>query len=303
MPTWESSRVVEAKAPAKVNLFLEVTGKRPDGYHEISSVAAPVSLFDELTFEKAAGIELDCDNPELPTDESNLVVKAASLLKDRYDVRGGVRVSLRKRIPVSAGLGGGSSNAAAAIVALNDLWELGLTHGEMISVAADTGSDVALFLCEGVVHMRGRGERVSLVENNLPELCLVLAVPPFGLSTADVYSRVRVPDAQHRKSASGMIEGFLNGDWELIARNTYNRLQEAAFRAEPRLEELFEGITRATTLPVRMSGSGSAFFVCCESQGESADVSQLLEEIEGIQVVEALVLKRGPIGSAVGKGR
>ncbi len=303
MPTWDSSRVIEAKAPAKVNLFLEVVGKRPDGYHDISSIAAPVNLFDELQFEKAQEIELHCDNPDLPADGSNLVVKAAQLLKNRYNVSGGARITLSKRIPIGAGLGGGSSDAATAIIALNELWELGLTLEELIPVAAETGSDVALFLYSGVVHMRGRGEKVTQVEDNLRELRLVLAIPPFGVSTSEVYSRVKVPDAQHRKSASGMLEGFMSGDPELVSRNTYNRLQEAAFMVESQLEEFYDIIACETTLPVRMSGSGSAFYVCCESAEESAEVSQLVANIEDIQVMEVSILKRCPVKSASGAGR
>ena len=303
MPALKSTRIIEAKAPAKVNLFLEVIGKRPDGYHQISSIAAPVTLYDELTFEKADRIELTCDNQDIPSDDSNLVVKAAKLLQDKCSVSTGARISLRKKIPAGAGLGGGSSDAAAAILALNEMWELGLAFEEMVSIAADTGSDVALFLCGGVVHMQGRGERVSPVENRLREFRLVLAVPPFGVSTAEVYSRVRVPDAQHRKSASGMIEGFAGGNWELVARNTYNRLQQAAYETEPQLEELCESIAGVTQLPVRMTGSGSAFFICCKSADESAEVSQLLAEIEDMHVVEVSVLAPSAAKSTVGAGK
>jgi 4-diphosphocytidyl-2-C-methyl-D-erythritol kinase len=303
MPTWESNRVIKAKAPAKVNLFLEVTAKRPDGYHEISSVVAPVSLFDELSFEKSDRIELACDTPGLPADESNLVVKAARILKESRNISAGVRVTLDKRIPVGAGLGGGSSDAAAAITALNELWELGLTREEMVRVAAETGSDVPLFLYDGVVHVRGRGEKVVEIENNLREFPLVLATVPFGLSTAEVYRRVRIPDTQHLRSAAGTIEGFLSGDWELVARNTFNRLQEAAFKKEPQLEELFESIADATHLPVSMSGSGSAFFVCCESAEASAQVGRLLKEVEEIHAVGVSVLKHNAARSPAGAGR
>ena len=230
-------------------------------------------------------------------------MKSAKLLQDRCSISEGVRISLCKNIPVGAGLGGGSSDAAATIAALNKLWDLNLSHEETVSFAADIGSDVALFLYGGVVHMQGRGEKVTTVENKLHEFYIVLAAPPFGVSTAEVYSRVRVPDTQHRKSTSGMIEGFISGNWELVARNTYNRLQEAAYRTEPQLEELCESVARVTQLPVRMSGSGSAFFICCRSADESAEVSQLLGEIEDMRVMEVSVLKPSEAKFTVGAER
>src|SRR6185295_17620749 len=159
-----SSRAVNPvvySCPAKLNLLLAVTGRRPDGFHELVSVVAPVEFGDTLTVEPAAEFSLSCDDPTLPTDASNLVLKAAQAFRTATGWKGGARFALAKRIPMAAGLGGGSSDAAAALSALNQLAGGTLSAPALAQVAAEVGSDCALFLPGGPVVMRGRGERVE----------------------------------------------------------------------------------------------------------------------------------------------
>lgn len=278
MQAWNTDRVIEAKAPAKINLFLEVLRKRPDGYHDISSVVVPVSMYDELRFEETQGaIELVCDDACIPARSDNLTVKAAELLRDSRNASKGVKITLKKGIPVGAGLGGGSSDAATTLLALNSLWNLELELESMLSLAAQLGADVPLFLYGRAVHMTGRGEKVVPLENTLGEMNFAIAIPDFGMSTRTVYSRLKVPLDVQRRSASGMIEGLLKGERELVVRNIFNRLTQTACEEEPRLEDIYREITQATELPVAMTGSGSAFFVCCSSREESERVSDLLK--------------------------
>src|SRR5262249_22987411 len=157
---------VEIRAPAKVNLFLEVLAKRPDGYHEIATLLVSITLFDTLEFkEEASGkILLQCDHPELGTGPENLICKAAELLRKHCKVASGARIRLKKRIPLAAGLAGGSSDAAATLAGLNELWQLGLSTTELAELGAKIGSDVAFFFAGGAAWCTGRGEIVTPVK-------------------------------------------------------------------------------------------------------------------------------------------
>ncbi len=275
----ESNGVLEAKAPAKINLFLEVVGALADGYHEIRSVAVPVSLYDELSFEKTGGsVELECDLPGIPSGGENLVVRAANILREVSGVSRGVKITLKKSIPAGAGLGGGSSDAATTLLALNRLWELNMEVEELSPVAARVSADVPLFLYGSLVQLEGVGERVTPLENRLGELHFVVFVPEFGVSTQAVYNSAGVPHPSERRSLSAMVEGFRWGKMELVRRNTFNRLQEVAFEVEPRLRGVYESISAVTDLEITMSGSGSAFFSCCDSSAEQEDVAGALSE-------------------------
>src|SRR6476469_7269340 len=179
---------VRVSAPAKVNLFLEVLGKRADGYHEIATLMLAIDLEDELDVAPAESGELSltCDDPALPTGPENLVLKAASRLRAETGTSAGARIHLRKRIPWAAGLGGGSSDAAAALEGLNELWKLGLSTAALARVGSDIGSDVPFFLNGPAAWCTGRGEVVTPVKVGKP-LDLVLVKPAEGLGTAEVY--------------------------------------------------------------------------------------------------------------------
>lgn len=289
METGDAGMAFDTKAPAKVNLFLEVLGKRADGYHDISSVIVPLSLHDQLKFEKTnRHIELVCNDEGIPTGDDNLVVQAARLLRSVHSVEAGARITLEKGIPAAAGLGGGSSDAAATLAALNHLWELQLGVEDLMPLASRLGADVPFFIHGRLAYVRGTGEKVMPLESIQGELYFAIAVPDFGVSTSSVYRCVRVPSAEQRRSASGMIEGFLMGDGELVVRNAYNRLQEAAVEVEPRLKEFYDSLTEATDMTVTMSGSGSAFFVCCGSSQEAEEVSRVWEDVAGARVFTAV---------------
>ena len=191
---------VVVAAPAKLNLFLEILRKRPDGYHDLESLMVAVDLFDTLEVRATPGsISLSCDTPGLPTGADNLVVKAATILRDaakRPDL--GASIRLTKRIPTRAGLGGGSADAALTLLALNRIWKLALTREELAAMAASIGSDVAFFLAPPAAWCEGRGEVVT-PESVGSRFDFVLVCPPVGLATADVYRRLEVP----AKPASG----------------------------------------------------------------------------------------------------
>ena len=258
-------------SPAKLNLFLAVTGRRADGFHDLVSVATPLSFGDQLearSRERGAGSQftLTCDQPEVPVDGSNLVLKAAAVFVAATDWQGGVDFKLTKRIPVGAGLGGGSSNAVAALRALNQLSGGALAEDKLLAVAASLGSDCALFLHNGPVVMRGRGERIEALPGSasarLRGRRVLVFKPSFGISTPWAYGRMAAEAPAHywpAAEAEARLAAWLGGNApaeELLANN----MEGVAFAKFIALPVLLAGLQREFGVMVRMSGSGSACF-------------------------------------------
>ena len=271
---WQAGAWV-TKAPAKVNLFLEVLAKRADGYHEIATLMVAVSLYDSLKFkEEASGeIRLDCDHPQLSTGPDNLVCRAADVLKARTGCRRGARIRLRKRIPLAAGLAGGSTDAAATLDGLNRLWGLGLTKEELATLGGEIGSDVAFFFSTPAAWCTGRGEQVSPVRLSRP-LWFVLGCLPLGLSTATVYGGVRVPESP--QSGQEIRRAVIEGNVEEIGRRLHNRLQEPAEKLCPAVRDLRHRFESLRPAGVLMSGSGPSMFALCRDRREARRIAPLL---------------------------
>jgi 4-diphosphocytidyl-2-C-methyl-D-erythritol kinase len=258
------------RAPAKVNLFLEVTARRLDGYHELRTLLVAVSLFDVLAFAPAGAIRLSCTDPTLGTGPENLVVRAAQLLRRHSGTTVGAEIGLTKRIPVAAGLGGGSSDAATALVGLNRLWKLGLGRKELAGLAAKLGSDVPFFIQPPAAWCTGRGEVVTPCPLG-GRLHLVLVCPPFGLSTADVYGRVVAPDRP--QSGTALKQAVLSGDAEAIGRRLHNRLQEPALTLAPELRDWLEWLKVLKPLGQMVSGSGSTIFALARDAADARRIA------------------------------
>jgi 4-diphosphocytidyl-2-C-methyl-D-erythritol kinase len=260
-------------APAKVNLYLEVLGKRADGYHEVETLLVAVSLYDTLVFkEDSAGrFLLRCNRRDLSTGPENLVTRAAELLRRHTGCTRGARVRLVKRIPLAAGLAGGSTDAAAALAGLNRLWDLGLADAELAALAARLGSDVAFFFATPAAWCTGRGELVS--PTPLPRrLWVVLVCPPLGLSTADVYRGVTVPPAP--LDSQGMRRALEAGAVPEIGRRLHNRLQAPALALRPELAGYLERLAALGPAGRLMSGSGSTLFALCHDRAEAVRIAR-----------------------------
>ena len=262
---------VRVRTPAKVNLFLEVLGRRPDGYHEVATLLLAIDLFDELDFRPAltGDLSLTCDVPDLLTGPENLVLKAARRLRERTGYAGGATIRLTKRIPWAAGLGGGSSDAAATLAGLNELWKLGLSPAALARVGTEIGSDVPFFLNGPAAWCTGRGEVVSPVLIGR-QIDLVLVKPPEGLSTADVYRRVKVP--ANPADGSAAREALADGDVDALGRALHNRLQEPAFELCPSVADLHRRVQSVGAAGALLSGSGSCLFALCRSPEEARQV-------------------------------
>jgi 4-diphosphocytidyl-2-C-methyl-D-erythritol kinase len=271
---------VEVLAPAKLNLFLEVLGRRPDGYHEIESMMVAVSLQDTLTFmdDPSGQISLRCSEPTLPVGGENLVVMAAERLTASAGSFRGARIVLEKAIPAESGLAGGSSDAAATLVALDRLWDLRLPRERLLALAAEIGSDVAFFIHGPAAVCRGRGERVELV--NLKESYhFVLVRPPVGISTADVYRRVVPP--QEPRSIGPVLEALSHGGVTELGRSLFNRLQPVAEALSPELARARDALASLGPLlsGFMMSGSGSAYFGLCPDSAAALRAAEILKTL------------------------
>jgi 4-diphosphocytidyl-2-C-methyl-D-erythritol kinase len=262
-------------APAKVNLHLEVLAKRADGYHEIATLMVAVGLYDKLRIkeEKSGEIQLHCNDPRLSSGPENLVHRAATLLQRRTGTRHGARVRLTKRIPLAAGLAGGSSDAAATLVGLNQLWDLGLTSPDLAGLATELGSDVAFFLNGPAAWCTGRGEKVTPWPIGR-RLWLVLASPGVGLSTADVYRRVEIP--ARPQSGDEIRAAASSGDVVALGRNLHNRLQGPAETLCPPIAAMRRQIESLRPAGQLMSGSGSTVFALCRNRQEARRIAHEL---------------------------
>jgi 4-diphosphocytidyl-2-C-methyl-D-erythritol kinase len=262
-------RQVEEPAPAKVNLDLRITGRRPDGYHELDSVVAFTAWADRLTFTPDRRLTLEPGGPfaaALPDPTGNLVLRAARRLAEHAGCRPHVRIALDKRIPVAAGLGGGSADAAATLRGLSRLWQLGLAHADLLALALELGADVPVCLRSGPARMRGIGERIEPLE--LPVLDLVLANPNHAVSTAQVFACLGpvAPAAGADAAVPSDRPALL--DW-LRARG--NDLEAPARRLAPVIGEVLGALSAQPGCRLaRMSGSGATCFGAFDDQGAAA---------------------------------
>jgi 4-diphosphocytidyl-2-C-methyl-D-erythritol kinase len=280
MYLFQSDKNLTVFAPAKLNLFFEVHGKRSDGFHEITSLAVPIRLFDILTFEPltdSGKIEFSClgGGEDVPQNSNNIVVRALELFRKRYGIKLGIRAKLFKRIPSQSGLGGGSSDAVAALAAACRLWLPEVSVSNLIPLAAELGSDCPLFLYESATIACGRGERIEAL-SRIPKLYFVLFKPAEGLATPNVYAKcMRTHDKKFR-DVFELSDSLAKGDLTLIGKQLFNRLEKPASEIWKRFNEIKRRLERLDCIAVRMSGSGTAFYGLCHSAKHSRVVAAKL---------------------------
>lgn len=261
-------------APAKVNLWLRVFEKLPDGYHRVETVLQTISLSDTLTLELRYGgsITLSCDDPRLPCNEHNLAYRAAALLAQHVPGKG-VHIHLEKRIPWRAGLGGGSSDAAAVLRGLNRLWELNWSWEQLLPVAQELGADVPFFLRGGTAIGRGRGEQIEQLPL-APDLTLILVQPPFGLATPKVYSHWQPQQDQQLPNLSSLLMALQRSDGKAVGQLMHNDLEVPAFQLAPELSVVKRDLSQAG-LPCLLSGSGACLFAVVPNSGQAPTINWL----------------------------
>ena len=275
---------------AKINVFLEVLGKRNDGYHELETVMLRTNLCDVMSFaqHESAGTVLKLvpesviGEDQFPLDDSNLIIKAANALKQKTGCSEGASIAVQKLIPSQAGLAGGSSNAATALVGLNRLWNLDLTTAHLHEIAASLGSDVNFFIedCSAAI-CRGRGELVEPISVGGP-FYFVAVHPGVGNSTPEVFSKL--PPATSSYTSQTVVAAIGRGDVTQLNSSIFNRLTQAARQCNPAMDSLLASLTNLTGKPAFMSGSGSTCFVVATSRQEAVEIEQMLKA-QGVGVV------------------
>lgn len=266
-----------AEAPAKLNLGLDVVGRRDDGFHDLRTVFQAIDLRDELRFRVSedSGIHLTVEGPErVPMGPENLVVRAGELLDRRSNAGRGAHIHLTKVIPAGTGLGGGSSDAAATLLGLRELWDLEVDHHELAEMALELGSDVPFFLRGGTALGEGRGERLTELPGP-PSCGWLIAIPTFRISTGKAYQalphRLTPPEPKTR-----MLEAALRrGSFESFVENITNDLEVGVVRIQPRLAQIRQELLERGAAGVGLTGSGSALFAVFRSQGTA---ERLVEE-------------------------
>lgn len=252
--------VITVLARAKVNLTLDVLEKRPDGYHEVEMVMQSVELHDCLEFRPAdKGISIIVEGSDLLPYADNLVYRAADLIRQNGGIRSGVNVRLKKNIPVAAGLGGGSADAAATLKALNDMWKIGLSTAELMSLGEQLGADVPFCLIGGTALARGKGEQLIELPP-CPRLGLVLIKPPFSVSTGSVYRAFKFGPMVEKPDNQVMIEAIRKRDITGIAGSLGNALESVTVKMHPEIAGIKEKLMEAGALGALMSGSGPTVF-------------------------------------------
>ena len=283
-------------APAKINLYLEIIGDRPDGFHELVMIMQSVELADRIDIQPSdtQNIYIYCDHPEVPTDKTNLAYRAAHLMcksfRDRYDNYGGVSIRIDKNIPVAAGLAGGSGNAAAVLVGINLLWKLGLTQPELQDLAAQLGSDIPFCVSGGTAIATGRGEKLDDIQP-LNNMWIVLAkYDNINVSTPWAYqtyrqqysdSYVSDPAGVKKRTAEvrsgGLVNAIAHHDGVKIGQLIYNDLEKVVLPEYPQVAQLKTAFAAQDVLGTMMSGSGSTVFALCDTQDKAIAAKQQIK--------------------------
>lgn len=273
-------KTITRKAYAKINLGLDVVRRLPNGYHEVRMIMQNVGIYDVLIFEKAeAGITLQVDHQELPADGSNLIWKAAKLLLDTAGIQGGVRITLEKHIPIAAGMAGGSTDAAAAFLGINELYEIGYDIEQLKALGVKIGADVPYCIQGGTALAEGIGEILS--ELPAPPACyLVIAKPDINVSTKFVYENLRANELTYHPDIDGMIKALEMGDLKGITDRLGNVLETVTVPAYPIIEEIKTVMRREGAEEALMSGSGPTVFGIFTEKEKAEAAAQRVRDAE-----------------------
>lgn len=291
---------------AKINWSLQILGRRPDGYHEIRTFLQTVSLHDELTFSphepnsESSEIVLSCDDSSIPTGNENLIVRAASLLSERAGNNQGAKIHLRKRIPARGGLGGGSSNAAVALLGLTRLWKLNIARRELQQLSAGLGADVPFFLLGGCVLAEGIGTKLTEV-NDTQSQHLIIITPQATVSTAAAYAALNAPALTTFSDDTILSSSRAEADLEHSRLCTpRNDFETVIFKSEPEIERAKNALLGAGAASALLAGSGSSVFGIFESNQEQERAVREMKAEPGWRVFPAVTVSRSEYLQALG---
>lgn len=271
------------KAPAKINLALDVISKRSDGYHDVTMIMQTIALYDTISVRNGyEGIKLTSDSTKIPVDETNIVYKAAHYLSTKYNVKRGAHIHIEKRIPISAGLAGGSTDAAAVLKLLNKAWELKLSKAELMDAGKRLGADVPFCIQGGTCLAEGVGEKLTVIKS-MPDCYILLAKPNISVSTKEVYQSLKLNEMQERPNIPAILQAIENQDLLKISNSMRNVLETVTTKMHPIIVELKQKLMENGAIGSMMSGSGPTVFGVFEDMaaayGAYDNIKTLVNEI------------------------
>ena len=271
---------IRLKARAKINLTLDVTGKREDGYHLLETIMQTVALYDDIYMKKLEKpeIRLKTNLPWLPVDERNLAYRAAQLMLETFGIKGGVFIKIDKRIPVAAGLAGGSTDCAAVLVGMNRLFSLGLSEERLEELAGTMGSDIPYCVRRGTVLCEGVGEKMTNVAVPCPQCYVVLAKLPVSVSTVSVYKGLKWDQVEEHPDTEGMIAAMAEGDVDKMGSLLCNVLETVTIEMHPKIAEIKKRLMELGAAGALMSGSGPTVFGLFSDRGQARQAAAQVKQ-------------------------
>ena len=272
-------RELKLRARAKINLGLDVVRKREDGYHEVRMIMQMINLYDKITLRKKTepGITVTANLSYLPVNEDNLVYRAAKLLMDEFQVDGGLEIELQKYIPVAAGMAGGSTDAAAVMVGVNRIFQLGLNKKQLMERGVKIGADVPFCIMRGTALAEGIGEELTPLPA-MPHCSLVIAKPKIHVSTKFVYGNLKVRELTEHPDIDGQVQALRENDLEQLVARMGNVLETVTIPAYPVIDEIKHTMMKYGAMGAMMSGSGPTVFGIFEKEDKAQEVCRLLKK-------------------------
>ena len=271
---------ITLKSRAKINLSIDVLGKRQDGYHLVEMIMQTIDLYDliEINEKDNDQITIKSTSDEIPLDCNNLVYKAANLIKKTFKINKGVEIHIKKNIPVAAGMAGGSSNAAAVLVGLNKLWNLNLSNQQLEKIGLKLGADVPFCINGGAVLASGIGEELTPIKGLTKDVCILVCKPDLFVSTKEVYECIDSKDIDKRPNNKFLIECLKNEDTRQLAENMFNVLEGVTMDKQPVIQQIKDIMTNNRALGAMMSGSGPTVFGLYENREDAVKCKAILEK-------------------------
>ena len=271
---------ITLKSRAKINLSIDVLGKRQDGYHLVEMIMQTIDLYDliEINEKDNDQITIKSTSDEIPLDCNNLVYKAANLIKKTFNINKGVEIHIKKNIPVAAGMAGGSSNAAAVLVGLNKLWNLNLSNQQLEKIGLKLGADVPFCINGGAVLALGIGEELTPIKGLTKDVCILVCKPDLFVSTKEVYECIDSKDIDKRPNNKFLIECLKNEDTRQLAENMFNVLEGVTMDKHPVIQQIKDIMTNNRALGAMMSGSGPTVFGLYEKREDAVKCKAILEK-------------------------
>ena len=271
---------ITLKSRAKINLSIDVLGKRQDGYHLVEMIMQTIDLYDliEINEKDNDQITIKSTSDEIPLDCNNLVYKAANLIKKTFNINKGVEIHIKKNIPVAAGMAGGSSNAAAVLVGLNKLWNLNLSNQQLEKIGLKLGADVPFCKNGGAVLASGIGEELTPIKGLTKDVCILVCKPDLFVSTKEVYECIDSKDIDKRPNNKFLIECLKNEDTRQLAENMFNVLEGVTMDKHPVIQQIKDIMTNNRALGAMMSGSGPTVFGLYENREDAVKCKAILEK-------------------------